>query len=262
MKMTALLLTLLAHNLTDFLLQTKQMIRAKNRMQFGAFLIHALIFWVLLLILLQGYQYPQVFWFSTILAVAHLLIDLGKCFSMRYGGNFFDLIAFLMDQFLHLLAIWFCLQKVHLQPNPAVASFYQMLLTPSFSLTIKPVTLPVLNQFLLAANIYIIVCAGGAILIRKILEVVAPKVERAEHEVLETEKTGSFIGVLERFLMLFLVTNNALGSVAFVLTAKSVARFSELNDRQFAEYYLIGTLLSTGLAVLGGFFLNWMLPLL
>ncbi|MBE3576508.1 MAG: hypothetical protein IMX00_02280 [Limnochordales bacterium] len=33
--------------------------------------------------------------------------------------------------------------------------------------------------------------------------------------------------------------------------AKSIARFRELEDRQFAEYYLVGTLLSLTLATTG-----------
>jgi len=260
--MTALLLALLAHNSADFLFQTKQMVRAKNRLKLSAFFVHALIFWITLLFLLQGYQYPNVFWFASVLAISHLIIDLAKCLIMRRGGKVLDLILFLGDQGLHLLAIWFCWQNFAFESNPTVASFYQMLFTPNFPLNLKPVPLPMLNHLLLAANLYIAVCAGGAILIRKILEVLAPKVETTEENVLEPEKIGSFIGVLERLLMLFLVTNNALGSVAFILTAKSVARFSELNDRKFAEYYLIGTLLSTGLAVLGGFFLNWVVLLI
>jgi len=39
--------------------------------------------------------------------------------------------------------------------------------------------------------------------------------------------------------------------VGLVLTGESIARFPELKER-FAEYFLIGTLLSVGLAVLGG----------
>ncbi|HOD90893.1 MAG TPA: DUF3307 domain-containing protein, partial [Thermotogota bacterium] len=39
----------------------------------------------------------------------------------------------------------------------------------------------------------------------------------------------------------------------FILTAKSLARFKQLNDRDFAEYYLIGTLFSVLIALCGGF---------
>ena len=39
--------------------------------------------------------------------------------------------------------------------------------------------------------------------------------------------------------------------VGLILTGKSIARFPEFKER-FAEYFLIGTLLSISLAVLGG----------
>ena len=38
----------------------------------------------------------------------------------------------------------------------------------------------------------------------------------------------------------------------FVLTAKAFTRFRELDSRDFAEYVLIGTLMSVGLAALVG----------
>lgn len=41
-------------------------------------------------------------------------------------------------------------------------------------------------------------------------------------------------------------------AIALVLTAKSIARYDMLKDKQFAEYYLLGTLLST-LIVLSAF---------
>jgi hypothetical protein len=34
------------------------------------------------------------------------------------------------------------------------------------------------------------------------------------------------------------------GTISFVFVAKSMARFEQLKERQFAEYYLLGTLLS------------------
>lgn len=41
-------------------------------------------------------------------------------------------------------------------------------------------------------------------------------------------------------------------TVGLVLTAKSIARYPELKSVRFAEYFLIGTLLSVTLGILGG----------
>ncbi|MFX0125417.1 MAG: hypothetical protein ACFFAE_17485, partial [Candidatus Hodarchaeota archaeon] len=40
------------------------------------------------------------------------------------------------------------------------------------------------------------------------------------------------------------------GAISFVFVAKSMARFKQLEKRQFAEYYLIGTLLSLFFALI------------
>lgn len=44
-------------------------------------------------------------------------------------------------------------------------------------------------------------------------------------------------------------------TVGLILTAKSIARYPELKSVRFAEYFLIGTLLSLTLGILGGLLL-------
>jgi hypothetical protein len=61
---------------------------------------------------------------------------------------------------------------------------------------------------------------------------------------------GRVIGLLERILIYFFVLNGQYGAVGFTLAAKGFTRFKELENRSFAEYVLIGTLLSSGLAML------------
>ena len=46
--------------------------------------------------------------------------------------------------------------------------------------------------------------------------------------------------------MLFFLLIKQYSSVGLVLTAKSIARYNKISeDKEFAEYYLLGTLLST-----------------
>lgn len=62
--------------------------------------------------------------------------------------------------------------------------------------------------------------------------------------------TGRMIGYLERAIIVILVLCNQVSGVGSVLAAKSLARFKELErDRGFAEIYLIGTLMSTAIAL-------------
>ncbi|HEY0945090.1 MAG TPA: hypothetical protein VGD81_07470, partial [Opitutaceae bacterium] len=60
---------------------------------------------------------------------------------------------------------------------------------------------------------------------------------------------GRVIGLLERALIYFFVLNGQFGAIGFTLAAKGFTRFKELEDRGFAEYVLIGTLLSSSLAL-------------
>lgn len=63
---------------------------------------------------------------------------------------------------------------------------------------------------------------------------------------------GALIGVLERIFTLTFVLLGEYTALALIFTAKSIARFEGLKDRQFAEYYLIGTLSSILFALLVG----------
>lgn len=59
-------------------------------------------------------------------------------------------------------------------------------------------------------------------------------------------KAGRMIGTIERVIMLFFLMIQQYSSVGLVLTAKSIARYNKISeDERFAEYYLLGTLLST-----------------
>ena len=66
------------------------------------------------------------------------------------------------------------------------------------------------------------------------------------------ENAGEWIGILERIITLTFVFTNSYTAIAFALTAKSIARFKELENKDFAEYYLLGTSSSVVLAVLAG----------
>ncbi len=63
-------------------------------------------------------------------------------------------------------------------------------------------------------------------------------------------RIGATIGALERLLIVAFVLVNAEAAVGFVIAAKTIARFKQLDDRGFAEYYLLGTLASVSVAFL------------
>jgi hypothetical protein len=65
-------------------------------------------------------------------------------------------------------------------------------------------------------------------------------------------RVGATIGVLERLLILTLILVGAEAAIGFVIAAKTLARFRQLDDRDFAEYYLLGTLASVSIAIVTG----------
>ncbi len=62
-------------------------------------------------------------------------------------------------------------------------------------------------------------------------------------------RVGSTIGVLERILIVVFVLTGTDVAIGFVVAAKTLARFRLLDDRDFAEYYLLGTLASVSVAI-------------
>lgn len=63
---------------------------------------------------------------------------------------------------------------------------------------------------------------------------------------------GMIVGFFERVIITILVFVGEYNAIAFVLTAKTITRFEQLKDRDFAEYYLIGTLSSVAFAIISG----------
>jgi hypothetical protein len=63
---------------------------------------------------------------------------------------------------------------------------------------------------------------------------------------------GEYIGILERFIILIVTLVGAYEAIGFILAGKGLIRAREFEDRDFAEYFLVGTLISTLTAVLVG----------
>jgi len=137
-----------------------------------------------------------------------------------------------------------------------------------------------IEQDLLLA-ISIIICAYlitifiGAYLIERFLIFFKhSKGKNSEKEKVAAEKNnklnkditgaGRIIGMLERSIVFIFGLVGEYGAISFVLAAKSMARFKQLEERQFAEYYLIGTLSSFFLALVSALItksiLNYIFP--
>lgn len=73
------------------------------------------------------------------------------------------------------------------------------------------------------------------------------------------DKTGRYIGYMERILIGIFVLLQTYSGLALLGAFKTLTRFKQLNDKDFAEYYLMGTLLSMVLGISFSIAIRWIL---
>lgn len=69
-------------------------------------------------------------------------------------------------------------------------------------------------------------------------------------------KSGMWIGILERNIILILCIINSVSSIGFLIAMKALTRFKQFEDKSFAEYYLIGSMLSIISGFLAGYIMK------
>lgn len=99
------------------------------------------------------------------------------------------------------------------------------------------------------------------VLIRMVFQAVGIEPTKARTKAIDVKEfnAGRVIGFLERWLIyLVVLSTNDLTAIGFIIAAKGLARMKQLEDKDFAEYMLIGTFLSVLSAILVG---KWILVL-
>jgi hypothetical protein len=245
------LLLILAH-LAAELLQTEGLVRGKDDLRSWPYILHgfSLYFWAVALIALFSaapLQALRLHFFLLLLAASHLILDrLHRLVLQRRWMS--EASAWCLDQTLHL----------------AVLGYVGLTLTAGFWSTWLRVQTEIESQasrILLVIVVYVAVIFGGGQLIRWPLAQFRAQLDK-QGEMEETQgldKAGLYIGWLERFFVLTAILYGAPAAAGLIVAAKSVFRFPEIKGRPFAEYFLIGTLLSVALAVLGGLLLRFTL---
>jgi uncharacterized membrane protein len=85
---------------------------------------------------------------------------------------------------------------------------------------------------------------------KKETEIITIKTEQYFHD--SPAKIGQIIGMLERTLIVILMMIDLPQGLAFLAALKTLTRFKQFEHKQFAEYYLIGTLSSAMIGILLG----------
>lgn len=253
-------LIILGHIIGDFYLQTDKM--AENKKKSMKYMImHCLIYALLMaiIIFLLSNSIMQTLLITGLILITHFLIDIVKKHIYKKYEKY-EYMIFLLDQVVHILVLsciyYIFYSKLHNELYPA--SIFQNI---DFSRCI------------------LIIIAGlvcwkpAAIFVSLVFKIIPETIELADEiiedgkqekknkvakkEIIkkgpidyEVVKIGSWIGVLEREIILILGLLGQYGAIGFVLTAKSLARFKQLENKSFAEKYLVGTLLSALIAIL------------
>jgi hypothetical protein len=234
----------LAHLLTDFVFQTDRLVSEKQRGEWRGYLVHGATHYIAVLAIVAVAD-PHRFltlYFQAVavsLSIVHLIVDWTKLSltnSRRMPGN---ALAFVLDQTIHLATV---IAAVLLLVRPPLQTF-------AFSwMRIRLLQ----ETILLVLVVYLFVIFGGGYFIRVLIGPLwreDPGQQTKERE--EVINAGLYIGWLERFLVLTALFLQSPATVGFILAAKSIARYPELKSVRFAEYFLIGTLLSMSIAIGG-----------
>lgn len=267
MESSIFLLAVLAHLISDFILQTEanmnKRISFKLSKSFYANIIHSFIHFIV--ITLSFFIFITLFYTDNyymvlpliltgfLIALSHFIIDQCKsiCIIKEVIKN--KIILFLVDQVLHILMLY---TIVHFIVKKTPIAVY-------------------LIEFNVLILIFIIILLATVVIgitIRKIIEQISSDDSQTSlrdnfsnnneilhisiqcnEDHLETRNGGFWIGILERLFIITVILLNQPMMIGFVLTAKSIARFKKLDDERFAEYYIIGTLISYMVGIICGY---------
>jgi hypothetical protein len=240
----------LAHLLTDFVFQTDRVVSVKQRGMWKGYSLHGLTHYLSILGIV-GIVDPNRFLtvsfqlIAIALSIVHLFVDWAKLSLTKAGRLPGNAIGFLLDQLAHLLTV---IAAALLLVHPQRQAWDSWLIRARLSQ----------EKILLALVVYVFVIFAGGYLIRELIRPLwkqDPGQTSEEHDAVVN--AGLYIGWLERLLILTALVLQSPGTVGFILAAKSIARYPELKSVRFAEYFLIGTLISVTMAVGGAILLLW-----
>ena len=233
------------HLLADFLFQTSAC-SEKKRKKLKPLLLHCFIYFIIFeIVLLPILQFKKLFLLGVIISVLHFLIiftknKLEKSFPQRR----LQIWIFSINQLIHFVIL--------------IGIYYIFNLANSVSnLYINLEGYENFKIIILYISVFSIIYEPASVFIRKLFTSISSKTYPKTN--LEELKAGNIIGKLERIIIAILLLNNQFGVIGFVLTAKSIARFKQMENRDFAEKYLIGTLTSFLIVLISIFILKGLL---
>lgn len=227
-------LLVIGHLLGTFYFQTGKQEKGSLR--------HCFIYFMALLAVTAGFVPVNNWaWLLAALLLAaglHKIIDFAKL-KLKTRGY----IIFLLDQLLHI-GVLYAIMKVFYLNVSDDCLIYRIFDQTAVEKNITP---------LLAG---LICWRPASVFVSTVFQSIPDTIKNADIDCPlkpdngEEVKIGAWIGILEREIILILGLLNQFGAIGFALTAKSLARYKQLENKAFAEKYLVGTLLSALTAIL------------
>lgn len=251
------IIILLAHTFADFIVQTDKVVRLKKEMKPKGYYYHGLTLTLTMLPILLFIEfnlYYVVIVKILIVVGAHIVIDIikenvRKKLEHNIAFTAKNLILFISDQLIHILVIIIITKDTTLDFNSFNDFVGRVFLNGNL----------INYSYLVKAFIVLYISFSGAYCIPCILDIIygavgdyASKLDKILEADLKPEakifdsnvKTGKWIGILERLLILIFLFKNELSVIGFIIAVKSLCRFKLMEDKVFSEYYIIGTMIS------------------
>lgn len=221
-----------------------------NRRGYLRFFFLTMVLYAFPLLVFAPFEYC---WIVLPVTAIHFLLQFAKKMITKRSNTAAKLFAFVLHHILQIVVFYLFYLWIGLMDASKTAYC---------KLGIAGINTLFTENHLFIALVFLYVTLAGTQFMRLFLDFVYRKVpdyakklylpEEGRTEISTQVTTGKIIGVLERALIFVFVASGNLTAIPFILAAKSLARFKQLNDRDFAEYYLIGTLSSVLLALCGG----------
>ncbi|MDC7242999.1 MAG: DUF3307 domain-containing protein [Sphaerochaetaceae bacterium] len=229
-----ILIFFLLHILADFYFQTQNL--ADNKKENFIYVIyHSIIYFLTMFLIFIFYKFNLSLFLATgIIGLSHFIIDLGKS-SLSNKKFIKESSLFMVDQLIHISIL---------------IGFYIFIKNTDLTTPIERWNLNSSIVYLNSIIALLLIFKPANILIKSFI---SDSSYNSEEEIGDRPplRLGKIIGNLERILIVLLLCVNQYVVIGYIFIAKSIARWKKLTeDKDFAEYYLVGTLLSVIISII------------
>lgn len=251
---------LIIHFVADYYLQSDELANEK-KMKFAGIAKHCAIYSMATVVFAIPIWSTQIVWYFLGASLIHFAIDSLKFIINKMSPEKYELhevSVYFLDQGLHIVTI-LIVSKLITNNDVPVRLIFEI---GNYVTLDAAVLKSVLAFVLIFKPVNITFKMAYSHVKDSIPETIESDIEASDEnvspvtiiedqhnqEASENEKelnVGGIIGNLERLLVLILLSVNGHSAIGLIFAAKSITRYNQIaNSKEFAEYYLLGTLYS------------------